>query len=280
MLNSQPLVSTSWLTENINNPNIRIFDSSWHMPNAGRNAKAEYDNAHIAGALFFDVDEIADTENSLPHMMPSEEKMAVRLRSLGISNSDHIIMYDNSVDLSATRGWYMFKTFGHEKVSVLDGGLTKWVSEGQPVTDDITIFAKSHYIASKDENATRSVEQLIKNVTSKNEQVIDARSNGRFLGTEPEPRTTLKSGRIPNSFNVPFNTLFNDDKTFKSPNDIKEIFLNSGADLNKPIVTSCGSGITACTLLFALELIGQDNKSLYDGSWTEWGSHPDTPVIK
>lgn len=280
MSNSQSLVSTSWLAENIDNPNIRIFDSSWHMPNAGRDAIAEYNTGHIPNALFFDVDEIANTDSTLPHMMPSEEKMASRLRSFGVTNSNHIIIYDNSAGLSATRGWYMFKTFGHENVSILDGGMAKWVAEDHPINNDILLYAKSHYSAVKDENATRTVEQLIENVTSKQEQVIDARSSGRFLGTEPEPRAGLKSGRIPDSFNVPFNTLFNDDKTFKSPEDLKEIFLNSGADLDKPIVTSCGSGMTACVLLFALELIGQNNKSLYDGSWTEWGAHPDTPVIK
>lgn len=280
MSKTPSLVSTNWLAENLGDPNIRIFDSSWHMPNAGRDAKAEYDAAHIPGALFFDVDEIADTENPLPHMMPSEEKMASRLRSFGISNSDHIVIYDHSAGLSASRGWYMFKSFGHKKVSILNGGYAKWAAESHPVTDDIPVFNKSHYIASKDDNATRTVEQLIENITTKAEQVIDARSNGRFLGTEPEPRAGLKSGRIPGSFNVPFNVLLNDDKMFKSPEELKEIFLNSGVDLEKPVVTSCGSGMTACVLLFALDLIGQNNKSLYDGSWTEWGSHPDTPVIK
>ena len=275
-----PLVSTAWLSAHLDDQNMRVFDSSWHMPNAGRNAQNEFDDAHIPGALFFDVDEISDTDSPLPHMMPSEEKMASRLRSFGVTNTDHIIIYDNSAGLSAARGWYMFKSFGHENVSILDGGFEKWTKEGHPVTDDIPIYGSSHYIASKDNNATRTVDQLIENITTKAEQVIDARSNGRFLGTEPEPREGLKSGRIPGSFNVPFNTLLSDEKTFKSPDQLKEIFLSSGVDLEKPIVTSCGSGMTACVLLFALELIGQNDNSLYDGSWTEWGSHPETPVIK
>lgn len=280
MSTSPSLVTTSWLVKNIDDPNIRIFDSSWHMPNAGRDAEAEYNAIHIPGALFFDVDEIADTDSALPHMMPSEEKMASRLRSFGVTNTNHIIIYDNSGGLSAARGWYMFKTFGHKNVSILDGGLAKWVADGHAVNDDIPVFSTSHYTAFKDKNATRTVEQLIENVSTEKEQVVDARSNGRFLGTEAEPRAGLKSGHIPGSFNVPFNTLFNDDKTFKSPADLKQIFLNSGVDLEKPLVTSCGSGMTACGLLFALELIGQKNKSLYDGSWTEWGAHPDTPVVK
>lgn len=280
MSGSTSLVTTEWLSQNIDDPNIKIFDGSWHMPALGRDPQAEYAASHIPGALFFDIDEISDLDNALPHMMPSAEKMASRLRQFGISNSDHIVIYDNSMGNSSTRGWYMFKTFGHDKVSVLDGGLSKWSAEGLPTNTDLPITINSHYRAERNSNSTRTVEQVTENITSKREQVIDARSPGRFFGTEPEPREGLKSGRIPGSFNVPFNVLINADKTFKSPQELRVIFEDSGVDLNKPIVTSCGSGMTACVLLFALHLIGQNDHSLYDGSWTEWGSHPDTPVDK
>jgi len=280
MSGSSALVTTEWLSNNIDDPSVRVFDSSWHMPALGRAPEAEFAASHIPGTLFFDIDEISDLDNSLPHMMPSAEKMASRLRQFGVNNTDHIVIYDNSTGNSATRGWYMFKSFGHNKVSVLDGGLPKWLAEGRPTTTDLPIFMNSHYRAEKDENATRTVEQVIDNISTGHEQVIDARSKGRFCGTEPEPREGLKSGRIPGSFNVPFNVLINEDKTFKKPEEIRAIFDAGGVDLNKPVVTSCGSGMTACVLLFALHLIGKNDCTLYDGSWTDWGSHPDTPVEK
>lgn len=280
MSGSTSLVTTEWLFNNLDNPNVRIFDSSWHMPALGRDPEAEFAASHIPGALLFNIDEISDLDMPLPHMMPSAEKMASRLRQFGVSNTDHIVFYDNSMGNSSTRGWYMLKSFGHDKVSVLNGGQSKWSEEGRPMTTDLPILVNSHYRAERDENATRTVEQVINNISSGHEQIIDARSKGRFYGTEPEPRKELKSGHIPGSFNVPFTALINEDKTFKTPDKLRAIFEDSGVDLNKPIVTSCGSGMTACVLLFALHLIGQNNYALYDGSWTDWGSHPDTPVDK
>tara|TARA_R110002096_G_scaffold435770_1_gene662545 strand:- start:18477 stop:19388 length:912 start_codon:yes stop_codon:yes gene_type:complete len=274
------LVSTDWLSRKLNNPNVKIIDASWHMPAANRNAVKEYKHAHIPSAVFFDIDDISNTDSPLPHMMPSADKMVHRMLGKGIDNSNHIVIYDNSDLGSAARAWYMFKTFGHEKVSILNGGFQKWLSEDRPTDNTTRRVSRGSFNAIKDDNAVRSIDQVLKNLISKKEQVIDARSNGRFLGTSPEPRAELKSGHMPHSFNVPFNQLLNEDKTYKSKNEIKQIFIDSGVDLNQKIITSCGSGITACVLLFSLHLIGHHENSLYDGSWAEWGGHPDTPVTK
>lgn len=274
------LVSTQWLAKNIENPNIKLLDATWHLPNAGRNAKEEYANAHIEGALYFDIDEIADLDNPLHHSLPNNEKMASRVRSFGISNTNHVIVYDDSDASTAARVWFMFKNFGHKNVSILDGGLKKWTLEENETTNDIPITTAGHFIANLKGENIRNLDQIMNNIESQNEQVIDARASGRYTGIAPEPRAGLKSGHIPGSFNVPFTSLLNEDKTYKSKDELREIFKTNGVDLNKPIITSCGSGVTACVLLFALEQIGHKQKALYGGSWSEWGAHPDTPVVK
>ena len=274
------LIATKWLAANLNDPNIKIVDATWHLPNSDRKAAEEFKTAHIPGAIFFDIDEIADLDTPLPHMMPNDEKMANRVRSMGISCTDHIIVYDNSDFCSAARVWFMFKNFGHENVSILDGGFQKWQKEGFDVDYKISDANPSHFTAALNKDKIRSRDQIICNIDSRKEQLVDARSNGRFSGTAPEPRPDSKSGRIPGSFNVPFMDLLHEDNSYKSKEDIKAVFENSGVDLSRPIVTSCGSGITACILIFALEHIGHSQNALYDGSWTDWGTHPDTPVIK
>lgn len=279
-MSNTSLVSTNWLSKNLGDPNIRILDASWHLPNAERNAKEEFKMNHIPGALFFDIDEIADLDIPLPHMMPSNEKMSSRLRAMGIKKTDHVIVYDDSMFSSAARAWFMFKNFGHEKVSILDGGMAKWRAEGKDTESNIQSFGSSHYSTNKDESRIRNRQQIIENIESASEQVVDARAKGRFEGTAPEPRPDSRSGHIPGSFNVPFSDLLNENGTYKNKDALKEAFENNGVDLSKPIITSCGSGITACVLLFALDQIGHKENALYDGSWAEWGTRNDTPIVK
>lgn len=278
---TSPLVSTQWLNEHLAAPDIRIVDATWHMPGGGRSAISEYEEAHIPGAVFFDIDEICDPGNPLPHMLPGPEKMSSRMRKLGIGDGNRVIVYDNSDVRSAARVWFMLKAFGLWDVAILDGGFQKWKNERFETEDIPPIPRMRHFTARFNTTRVRSLEHMLENLDHAKEQVVDARSPGRFSGTEPEPRAGMKCGAIPGSCNVFFKNLLNgEDGTFKSPEDLREIFEAAGLDLKKPIVTSCGSGITASVLLLGLHLAGQKETALYDGSWSEWGSHPDTPVVK
>lgn len=274
------LVSTDWLNEHLSAPDIRIVDATWHMPGSDRNARSEYGEAHIPGAVFFDINEICDSESPLPHMLPSAEKMSSHMRKLGIGDGNRVIIYDNSDVRSAARVWFMLKTFGLWDAAILDGGFQKWKSEHREIEDIPPIPRQRHFTARHNTTKVRDRDQMMKNLETAKEQVVDARAPGRFSGTDPEPRADMKSGAIPGSCNVFFRSLLNEDGTFKSPEDIRDIFEGAGLDLKKPIVTSCGSGITASVLSLGLYLIGHRDNALYDGSWSEWGSHPDTPVSK
>lgn len=277
--NTPPLVSTEWLSEHLSAPDIRIVDATWHMPGDERNAYNQYREAHIPGAVFFDIDEICDLDNPLPHMLPSAEKMSSRMRKLGIGDGNRVIVYDNSDVRSAARVWYMLKTFGLWDVAVLDGGFQKWKAERREIEDIPPIPRMRHFTARFNTTRVRDLEHMLENLAHSREQVVDARPPGRFSGTDPEPRADMKCGAIPGSCNVFFKDLLNaEDGTFKSPEDVRTIFESAGLDLKKPIVTSCGSGITASVLLLGLYLTGHREIALYDGSWSEWGSHPDTPV--
>lgn len=267
------LVTTAWVLDNIDNPKVKIIDASWFMPGSGRSAISEYEGQHIKDAVFFDIDRIVDTSNPSPHMLPEEAFFAESLSALGIGNEHHIIVYDSSPFHSGLRVWWMLSVFGHEDVSYMDGGLTKWIADGYPLTSIKPAPAPAKFIATLRPALVRNSTELFENITTKNEQVIDARASARFTAEIEEPRAGLRSGHIPNSINVPFVSLFDEsDGTMLSSDEIRGIFTDAGTDFSRPIVTSCGSGVTACALTMALKLIGKDDVAVYDGSWSEWGS--------
>lgn len=276
--NPDALVSTEWLAAHLSAPDVRVVDASWHMPAAGRNAREEYEACHIPGAVYFDIDEIADTSVQLPHMLPPPEKFASRVRKLGLGNGHKVVVYDTA-GLGAARVWWMFRVFGHRDVAVLDGGLGKWKAEQRPLEDLPPMPRDRHFLPHVNATLVRSFEQMRANVDSKREQVIDARSAGRFTATAPEPWPTLHVGHMPGAANVPFSDLVNDDRTMKSAAELKARFDAAGVDFSRPLVTSCGSGVTACTLALALYLIGHADVAVYDGSWAEWGNHPDAIAV-
>jgi len=273
-----PLVSTAWLAEHLDAPDIRILDASWYLPSAERDPRDEYKRAHIPGAIFFDIDAISDTENPLPHMLPSPESFSSRVSVLGISNDDKIIVYDSAGIFSAPRVWWMFRVMGHEDVVVLDGGLKKWKAEGLPVTDMTTQVRPRHYTARRNSLLLRDKDSMLHNLETWNEQVIDARSSKRFRGEEPEPRPGLRSGHIPGSCNLPFGQLVNMDGTMKPVAELRRLFEDASIDLNRPIVTSCGSGVTAAVLALGLAVLGRTDIAIYDGSWAEWGTSDELPI--
>jgi thiosulfate/3-mercaptopyruvate sulfurtransferase len=275
----EALVTTDWLADHLEAPDVRIVDASWHMPSTNRNARAEFEAAHIPGAVYFDIDEIKDAGNPLPHMLPSPEKFSSRMRGMGLGDGNRVVVYDSTGVSAAARVWWMFRVFGHEDVAVLDGGLQKWLSEGRPVTDAPGESRERHFTARVNTFLARDYAQMRANLDSRAEQILDARSPGRFNATEPEPRPGLPGGHIPGSLNVAFPKVMElANKTMLSAGGIRGAFEDAGVDLSKPMVTSCGSGVTAAILTLALYLIGKDQVAVFDGSWTEWASNPDSPI--
>ena len=272
------LVSTDWLGERLNAPDIRILDATTYLPTDGRDGRQLYEQAHIPGARFFDIDDVSDDHSPLPHMLPPVEKFVSRVRKMGIGDGHRIVVYDQQGIYSAARVWWMFRLFGHEDVAVLDGGLPKWQAEGRPVDDIDPDPRERHFTGRRNASMVRDVTQMARAVKLRDEQIVDARAAGRFRGEEVEPRKGLRSGHIPGSANVPFKTLLNDDQTMKSPEETRAIFEAAGVDLTKPVATTCGSGVTACVLTLALHRLGHTRNAVYDGSWVEWGAYDDLEV--
>ncbi|PCD03056.1 3-mercaptopyruvate sulfurtransferase [Sphingomonas spermidinifaciens] len=268
------LVSTDWLEGELGAGDLRVVDATWFMAGQGDGA-ADYERAHIPGAVFLDLEDVRDTSSDLPMMLPAAEKFASRMQSLGLGDGSRIILYDNSPYKTAARAWFMLKTFGAHDVAILDGGFAKWLAEDRPVASGRETLRHRHFTVWEDRGSVRTLADMQASLASGTEQIVDARSASRFSGEEPEPRAGTASGHIPGSANVPIARLFNADGTYKSKDELRAAFEAAGVDVEKPIVTTCGSGVTASVLAFALHLLGQ-KAALYDGSWSEWGAHPET----
>ena len=274
-----PLVSTDWLAERLGRSDLKILDASWYMPAQNRDAQAEYAASHIPGAMFFDIDRIADTASSLPHMLPSPADFAAAVGALGIGNEDDVVIYDGAGVFAAPRVWWTFRVFGHSRVAVLDGGLPKWRRENRPLESNLATPMPKNFRASPRPKLVRDVAAMRENVASQKELVLDARSEGRFKGSEPEPRPGLKGGHIPHSRNLPFQALIDPTSgTMKPADELRALFAAAGVTAKQRVTASCGSGLTAAILAFGLYLTGRDDAAIYDGSWSEWGALPDAPV--
>jgi thiosulfate/3-mercaptopyruvate sulfurtransferase len=273
------LVETDWLASHLDTPGLVILDGSMHLPTAKRDARAEYLVEHIPGALFFDIDDIADEKSPLPHMLPSSTKFASRIKKMGIGDGMHVVAYDSEGLYSAARVWWMFRAMGHEQVQVLNGGLKKWKAEGHPLEDGPPHRrTERHFTPRLNAGLVRDVGDVKALISSRAAQIVDARAAARFEGTAPEPRQGLRSGHIPGSRNVPFAALLNPDGTLRPAAELQAIFAKAGVDPGKPVVASCGSGVTAGVIALALALLGRADAAVYDGSWTEWGSDPALPI--
>lgn len=271
------LVSTEWLANEMGASDLRIVDATRHLPGTGRDAAAEYEAGHIPGAVFMDLADLVDANATVDNTLPSAEKFASRMQSLGLGDGSRIVIYDDSAVKTSARAWFMLKMFGAHDVALLDGGTAKWKAEGRPLTQGKESLRHRHFTAWSDDKNVRTKADMLSNLHSKAEQVVDARGAARFTGEEADPRPQIAKGHIPGSRNVPYSDLFNADGTFKSKGDLNQVFTAAGVDLTKPVITTCGSGITASVVLFALDLLGKDDTALYDGSWSEWGADPDTP---
>jgi thiosulfate/3-mercaptopyruvate sulfurtransferase len=272
------LVSTAWLAAHLRDPDLRILDASWYLPDMNRDPKAEYAARHIPGARFFDIDDNSDHRSDLPHMAPPVEKFMSRMRAMGVGDGHQVVVYDGMGLFSAARVWWLFRLMGKTDVAVLDGGLPKWLAEGRPVTDDDPVIRDRHMTVTRQNQMVKDVTQVARAAKLRDQVIIDARAPERFRGEAAEPRPGLRAGHIPGSRNVFYKSLLNPDGTLKDPAALRATFEAAGVDLSKPAITSCGSGVTAAVLSLALEMIGKRDHSLYDGSWSEWGMYADLPI--
>ena len=274
------LVSTAWLQAHLEDPDLRILDASWYLPQMGREAQAEYAAGHIPGARFFDIDEMSDHRSALPHMAPPPEKFISRMRAMGVGDGHQVVIYDGAGIFSAPRVWWTFRLMGKADVAVLDGGLPKWRAEGRALEDLPPVLRDRHMTVQRQAGLVKDVTQVAQASKLGDHEILDARSPGRFRGEEPEPRPGLRCGHIPGARNVPFQTLLNPDGTMKDAAALRAVFDAAGVDLARPVITSCGSGVTAAIVNLALERIGHRNHALYDGSWAEWGMYDDLRIAK
>jgi thiosulfate/3-mercaptopyruvate sulfurtransferase len=277
---SGTLVSTAWLDAHLKDPDLRVLDASWYLPDAGRDPRGEYEAAHIPGARFFDIDEIADQRSALPHMAPPPEKFISRMRAMGVGDGHQVVVYDSAGILSAPRVWWTFRLMGKTDVAVLDGGFPKWRAEGREVEDMPPILRDRHMTVQRRAGLVKDVTQVAHASKLGEAEIIDARAAERFRGEVAEPRPGLRPGHIPGSKNVPFGLLLNPDGTMKDVPALRAAFDAAGVNLSKPAITTCGSGITAAILSLALERIGHRDHALYDGSWAEWGMYDDLRAAK
>ena len=275
---SRFVVSADWVEKNLGAPGLRVVDASWYLPAQNRNAAEEYAAGHIPGAIFFDQDVIADHSSGLPHTIPSAEVFADAAGRFGISEKDTIVVYDGPGFFAAPRGWWLFRLFGADNVYVLDGGLDGWKRDGRPLTSELSEPAPAVFNAWLDSSRVTTLDAMKSLVAEGKVQIADARGTGRFLGTEPEPRAGVRSGHMPGAKSLPATTL-SENGRFKSLPDLRKTLEDAGIDLSRPVVTSCGSGITAAIITLSLASLGHTDNTLYDGSWTEWGGRSDTPVV-